>query len=117
VLPVGARSAAGATRTATIYDAPAGAAGLARELAGGRRTEIVPAPDAEAAVQAARRLVDEGVELVQICGGAPIGTAVAVAAALGDRVAVTATVWPFDALAPAAAFAAEHSPHADQFRS
>ncbi len=117
LLAVSARSAPGAKRTATIYDAPTDAAGIGHELADGRRTEIRPAPDADTAVALARRLVDEGVELVQICGGAPIGTAVAVAAALGDRAAVTATVWPFDALAPAAVFAAEHSPHADQFVS
>jgi len=114
---VSSRPAVGARHTATIYEAPVDAASVTHELPGGLRTDIRPAPDAETAVALARRLVAEGADLVEICGGTPIGTAAAVAAALGDQVAVTAVTWPFDALAPASAFAAEHSVHADQFRS
>ncbi|MFA9431223.1 DUF6506 family protein [Egicoccus sp. AB-alg2] len=70
----------------------------------GLRTLLVPVPDAAMAVQVAGQLVDEGVRLIELCGGFPLPDAARVAAAVGDRVPVGHVTFAVDAIPGAAAF-------------
>ncbi|WP_280443937.1 DUF6506 family protein [Nocardia brasiliensis] len=78
-----------------------------RTHAGGGSTTLVSVPDAAGAVKVARDLVDKGVELIEVCGGASLLAARDVRAAVGDRVPVSLVSWPFDSIERAAAFRAE----------
>ena len=51
-------------------------------------------------------LVEQGAELVEICGGTSLTTAAEVAAALDNRVPVSLVSWPFEAIEGAAAYKA-----------
>ncbi len=67
----------------------------------GQRTLLVPVPEAPLAVDVARALVDEGIEL---CGGFSLTAAAAVVAALGGRVPVGHVTFAVDSVAGAAAY-------------
>jgi hypothetical protein len=71
----------------------------------GQRTLLVPVPDAAAAPAVAVRLVDEGVQLIELCGGFPLAAAARVAEAVAGRVPVGHVTFAADALAGAAAYA------------
>ncbi len=71
---------------------------------GGQRTSLVPVPDASMAADVARALVDEGVELIELCGGFPLPLAAAVASAVGHRVPVGHVTFAVDSVSGAAAY-------------
>ena len=71
---------------------------------GGQRTLLVPVPEASLAVDVARALVDEGIELIELCGGFSLTAAAAVVAALGGRVPVGHVTFAVDSVAGAAAY-------------
>ena len=75
----------------------------------GVRTLLVPVPDAAMAPDVAHRLVDEGVGLIELCGGFPLADAARVAAAVGGRVPVGHVTFAVDAIAGAAAYAAAYA--------
>jgi hypothetical protein len=70
----------------------------------GQRTLLVPVPEASLAVDVARALVDEGVELIELCGGFGLAAAAAVVAAVGGRVPVGHVTFAVDSVAGAAAY-------------
>lgn len=72
--------------------------------ADGGVTTVLFAPDPEAAVSAARLAVDQGAELVEMCGGTPLTHAAQVAMALAGRVPVTLVAWPFESIDGAASY-------------
>ncbi|WP_414941237.1 DUF6506 family protein [Amycolatopsis sp. cmx-11-51] len=80
---------------------------VVREHAGGGKTTAVSVPDSRTAVTVARQLVDDGAEVIEICGGTSLRVARDVAAAVGDRVPVSLVAWPVDSIERAAAFKAE----------
>lgn len=95
-------------RSATIYadeTAEPDADRVVREHPDGGITWVVAATDADI-VGLATRLVDDGAELVEICGGTPLVSAARVAAAVGDRAAVTLVSWPFESIDGVAAYKA-----------
>ena len=55
---------------------------------GGQRTSLVPVPDESAAAQVALGLIDEGVELIELCGGFGPSEAARVVEVIGGRVPV-----------------------------
>ncbi|MEV1292859.1 DUF6506 family protein [Pseudonocardia sp. NPDC049635] len=79
---------------------------------GGVRSLIVAVPGTSAAPEVALALVrDEGVRLIELCGGFGSAEVAAVTAAIGDdaRVAVGHVVFGVDQLTAAAAYAAAAS--------
>lgn len=72
----------------------------------GQRTILVPVPTAAAAPDAARALVDEGVGLIELCGGFALADAARVAEAVGDRVPIGHVTFAVDAVPGAAAYSA-----------
>jgi hypothetical protein len=71
----------------------------------GQRTILVPVPTAEAAPAIARRLVDDdGVGLIELCGGFSIAAAAKVAEAVGGRVPVGHVSFAVDSVPAAARF-------------
>ncbi|GAB3738334.1 DUF6506 family protein [Microlunatus parietis] len=80
---------------------------LVHHHADGGTTTVVGAPNGEV-VAVAQQAVEAGAELIQVCGGEPLTTAAKVAAAVGDRVPVTLTSWPFESITGAAAFKAAY---------
>lgn len=73
---------------------------------GGQRTLLVPVPTAASAPDTARALVDEGVGLIELCGGFALADAARVAEAVGDRVPVGHVTFAIDAIPGAAAYSA-----------
>ncbi|MGY4721049.1 DUF6506 family protein [Naumannella huperziae] len=71
----------------------------------GVRALIVPVPSGDAAAEVARALVDEGVSLIELCGGLTSAHVAAVQAAVGDRAAVGHVTFSSEALQRAAAYA------------
>ena len=71
---------------------------------GGQRTVLVPVPEASMAADVARSLVDEGVALIELCGGFTLPLAAAVAAAVGDGVPVGHVTFSVDSVSGAAAY-------------
>ena len=68
----------------------------------GQRTLLVPVPDAEEAPEIARKLAtDDGVTMIELCGGFSVAAAAAVAAAVPDHVAVGHVTYSADSLAAA----------------
>ncbi|MFK0258718.1 DUF6506 family protein [Streptomyces sp. NPDC090445] len=72
----------------------------------GQRTLLVPVPAASDAVEVARLLVDEGVTLIELCGGFTLHDASRVMEAVGDRVPVGHVTFAADAAPGVAAYAA-----------
>jgi len=99
------------TSTAMIYHDPnAAPAGdrLVRDHPDGRRTTIVAAPDERATAAIARELAESGTDLIEICGGTPLTTAAAAAAAVDGRAEVTLVSWPFESIDGAHEFKAAY---------
>ena len=73
----------------------------------GQRSIMVPVADASDAPEVARRLVEEdGVALIELCGGFSLGAAARVADAVGHLVPVGHVTFAVDAVGPAAAYSA-----------
>jgi len=72
----------------------------------GQVTMLVPVPSAAAAPDAAKSLVDDGVGLIELCGGFALADAARVAEAVGDRVPVGHVTFAVDAVPGAAAYSA-----------
>ncbi|NEE04620.1 DUF6506 family protein [Phytoactinopolyspora halotolerans] len=73
---------------------------------GGQRTILAPTPTAAAAPEIARRLVDEdGVSLIELCGGFSLADAARVHEAV-ENVAVGHVTFAVDSVAAAAAYGA-----------
>jgi Family of unknown function (DUF6506) len=70
------------------------------------RTVVVPAADAGAAARAAVRLVDEGVEVVQLCGATGPTWTAKVIEAVGDHARVGTVLFGMESLTSVAAFKA-----------
>jgi Family of unknown function (DUF6506) len=70
------------------------------------RTAIVPAADAAAAARAAARLVDEGVDEVQLCGATGPTWTAKVIEAVGDRARVGTVLFGMESLTSVAQFKA-----------
>ncbi|MGY1690753.1 DUF6506 family protein [Geodermatophilus sp. SYSU D01105] len=70
----------------------------------GQRTLLVPVPDAAVAAEVARALVDEGVELIELCGGFGLAAAAAVAGAVAGRVPVGHVTFAVDSVSGAASY-------------
>lgn len=95
--------------SATIYADPEADPAVDRVVQvhrDGGRTTVVAAPDASTASDAAIELVDQGVDLIEICGGTPLTTAQQVEDAVGGRAAVSLVSWPFESIDGAAAYKA-----------
>ncbi|WP_166344901.1 DUF6506 family protein [Phytoactinopolyspora limicola] len=73
----------------------------------GQRTLLVPVPDPSAAPEVALRLVGEGVELIELCGGFSLLDAARVVEAVGDHVPVGHVTFAVDAVPGVAAYAAK----------
>jgi hypothetical protein len=80
---------------------------LVHHHADGGTTTVIGAANADV-VAVAERAVESGAELIQVCGGESLTTAARVAAAVGDRVPVTLTSWPFESITGAAAYKAAY---------
>jgi hypothetical protein len=73
----------------------------------GQRTLLVPVPDAAIAPSVAVGLVaNDGVALIELCGGFPIGAAAQVVEALDGAVPVGHVTFAVDSVTSAAAYAA-----------
>ena len=55
---------------------------------GGQRTALVPVPDESAVASVALGLINEGVELIELCGGFGLAEAARVVEAVDGRVSV-----------------------------
>lgn len=94
--------------SATIYADPAADPATDRVVKihdGGGRTTVVAAPDASAAGVAVD-LVEQGAELIEICGGSPLTTARRVQEAIGGRVPVSHVGYHFESFDGVAAYKA-----------
>ncbi len=72
----------------------------------GQRTLLVPVPDATVAPEVARQLVDDGVQLVELCGGFTAVAGARVVEAVGGRVPVGQVMFAVDSVPGAAAYGA-----------
>jgi hypothetical protein len=73
----------------------------------GQRTILVPVPSAAEAPEVALRLVDEdGISLIELCGGFPIVAAAKVSEAVGGQVPVGHVTFAVDSVPGAARFSA-----------
>lgn len=72
----------------------------------GQRTALVPVGDVGQAVEVARRLVGEGVQLLELCGGFGAIDVARVVASVEGRVPVGSVAFAFDSLTQAAAYKA-----------
>lgn len=72
----------------------------------GQRTLLVPVPAASDAVEVAKLLVEEGVTLIELCGGFALPAAARVAEAVGDRVPVGHVTFAVDAVPGVATYSA-----------
>lgn len=79
---------------------------VVREHRDGTRTTVLASPSGPATAREAARLVDEGADLVEICGGTPLSTAAAVHREIAGRVPVSLVSWPFESIDGAAAYKA-----------
>lgn len=94
---------------AYIYEHPGSDPDLDRAVLdrAGQRTLLVPVPDGEQAPRVARRLVEEeGVTLVELCGGMPLAVAAAVADTVGPAVPVGHVVFAIDSVPGVARYSA-----------
>ena len=74
---------------------------------GGQRSLMVPVADPSDAPDVARRLVEEdGVTLIELCGGFPLAAAARVADAVGHLVPVGHVTFAVDSVGAAAAYGA-----------
>ncbi|MFL1378124.1 MULTISPECIES: DUF6506 family protein [unclassified Nocardiopsis] len=73
----------------------------------GQTTYLVPVPRSSDAPRVALELIEEGVELIELCGGFSLEAAAAVARAVGGRVPVGHVTFAVDSVRPAAEYAAK----------
>jgi len=72
---------------------------------GPQRSIMVPVPDARLAPIVAQRLVaEQGVDLIELCGGFPLTEAARVVDAVGDQVPVGHVTFAVEAIQAAAAY-------------
>lgn len=71
------------------------------------RLTIVFVPSVEAAAEAAAELVDQGTELIELCGGFGLEAGAIVSKALAGRAAVGAVSFGVDSITQAAAYKAK----------
>ncbi|MFS8098572.1 DUF6506 family protein [Lentzea alba] len=69
---------------------------------------VVVGATTEQIADVAEQLVDEGADVIEVCGGADLTAAAAVQERLGDRAPVSLVSWPFESLGGAAAFKAAY---------
>jgi hypothetical protein len=100
----GASPAAGTKirRSATIYDNPEIEQRVLQEHDEG--WTAVVGTSLERMTEVAKELVDQGAELIEICGGTPLTAAARVREAIGGKVPVSLVAWPVESLQGAAAF-------------
>ena len=72
----------------------------------GQRTTLVPVPDESAAPQVAVQLVNDGAELIELCGGFPITVAARIVEAVGGRVPIGRVTFGVESVTGAAAYKA-----------
>jgi 2-keto-3-deoxy-6-phosphogluconate aldolase len=72
----------------------------------GQRTTLVPVPDEAEAVEVALALIDEGVELIELCGGFGLTEAARVVEAVSGRVPVGHVNFGLESVGGAAAYKA-----------
>src|SRR5688572_25753480 len=70
----------------------------------GQRTTLVPVPDESAAAEVALDLIDEGVELIELCGGFGPTEAARVVEVIGGRVPVGHVNFGVESVEAAAAY-------------
>lgn len=92
---------------AFIYEHPGSdAAEHAHRLdLGGQRTHLVPVGSVDQAPAVARALADQGVSLIELCGGFDTATAARVVAAVDGRAAVGHVTYAVESLAAANRYA------------
>ncbi|MER7893803.1 DUF6506 family protein [Micromonospora sp. NPDC094482] len=73
----------------------------------GQVTFLVPVPDPSVAPQVAVSLVDEGIGLIELCGGFSLAAAALVAEAVAGRVPVGHVTFAVDSVRGAAAYGAQ----------
>jgi hypothetical protein len=73
---------------------------------GGQRTSLVPVPDESLAASVAVELVEDGVELIELCGGFSVQETARVVEAVGGRVPVGHVTFAAESVAGAAAYSA-----------
>ncbi|MDG4785183.1 DUF6506 family protein [Micromonospora sp. WMMD1102] len=76
----------------------------------GQRTTLVPVPDESLAVSIALELVEEGVGLIELCGGFPVPAVARVIEAVAGRVPVGHVTFGAESVAGAAAYSAQFDP-------
>jgi len=101
-------SAATATNAAVLYYADNGVDAERIEHTGrdGTRTMFVAVPDPSSVVEVACELADQGIHLIELCGGMGLRPARSVLEAVGGRVAVGVCTFGLEAVTAAAAFKA-----------
>ena len=72
----------------------------------GQRTSLVPVPDESAAASVALGLIDEGAELIELCGGFGLAEAARVVEAVDGRVPVGHVNFAVDSVTGAASYKA-----------
>jgi phosphoribosylformylglycinamidine (FGAM) synthase-like amidotransferase family enzyme len=72
----------------------------------GMRTVLVPVSDPADAPKVATDLIDEGIGLIELCGGFSLGDAAKVAEAVQGRIPVGHVTFAVDSVRPAAAYSA-----------
>ncbi|MEQ4303925.1 DUF6506 family protein [Plantactinospora sp. B6F1] len=80
----------------------------------GQRTSLVPVPDESLAATIAVRLVEDGVGLIELCGGFSVPAVARVIEAVAGRVPVGHVTFGVESVAGAAAYSAQFgaaSPH------
>jgi hypothetical protein len=70
----------------------------------GQRTTLVAVPDAAKAAEVALDLVDEGAQLIELCGGFSTAAVADVVRAVGDRVPVGHVTFSVESVPGAAAY-------------
>ncbi|GIF76446.1 DUF6506 family protein [Asanoa siamensis] len=93
---------------AYVYEHPGSDPSVDRHVVegGGQRTVLVAVPDAGTAVEVARALVDDGVGLIELCGGFSTAAVAEVVRAVGDRVPVGHVTFSVENVPGAAAYSA-----------
>ncbi|MGI5145230.1 DUF6506 family protein [Plantactinospora sp. CA-294935] len=72
----------------------------------GQRTSLVPVPDESLAASIAVELVEEGVELIELCGGFSVPAVARVIEAVSGRVPIGHVTFGAESVAGAAAYSA-----------
>ncbi|GAB3970535.1 DUF6506 family protein [Plantactinospora veratri] len=73
----------------------------------GQRTSLVPLPDESLAASIAVELVEEGVELIELCGGFSVPAVARVIEAVDGRVPIGHVTFGAESVAGAAAYSAQ----------